>query len=101
MPLLAKQMKHLSIVRSMSTREADHNRGRYYMHTGLRAESERRASRATARWSPTSWKTQAAGAARFRRSCRSAAPSEGPGFLGMTYAPFQVDANGHDPRRRR
>ena len=23
-----------SIVRSMSTREADHNRGRYYMHTG-------------------------------------------------------------------
>ena len=34
MPLMAKEMKHLSIVRSMSTREADHNRGRYYMHTG-------------------------------------------------------------------
>ena len=34
MPLLAKQGKHLSIVRSMSTREADHERGRYYMHTG-------------------------------------------------------------------
>ena len=34
MPLMAKQMNHLSIVRSMSTREADHNRGRYYMHTG-------------------------------------------------------------------
>ncbi len=34
MPELAKQMKHLSIVRSMSTREADHDRGRYYMHTG-------------------------------------------------------------------
>ena len=31
---MAKQMKHLAIVRSMSTREADHNRGRYYMHTG-------------------------------------------------------------------
>jgi hypothetical protein len=28
-------MKHLSIVRSMSTREADHDRGRYYMHTGF------------------------------------------------------------------
>ena len=26
-------MKHLSVVRSMSTREADHGRGRYYMHT--------------------------------------------------------------------
>ena len=35
MPQLAKQMKHLSIVRSMSTREADHDRGRYYMHTGF------------------------------------------------------------------
>ena len=34
MPQVAQQMKHLSVVRSMSTREADHNRGRYYMHTG-------------------------------------------------------------------
>src|SRR3954471_2385795 len=31
MPETAKQMKHLSVVRSMSTREADHGRGRYYM----------------------------------------------------------------------
>ena len=35
MPLMAQQMKHMSIIRSMSTREADHNRGRYYMHTGF------------------------------------------------------------------
>ena len=35
LPLIAKQMNHLSIVRSMSTREADHMRGRYYMHTGF------------------------------------------------------------------
>ena len=34
MPLMAQQMHNMSIVRSMSTREADHNRGRYYMHTG-------------------------------------------------------------------
>jgi len=34
LPLLAKQMNNLVVVRSMSTREADHNRGRYYMHTG-------------------------------------------------------------------
>src|SRR6476660_10436660 len=33
MPSIAKQGKNLSIIRSMSTREADHNRGRYYMHT--------------------------------------------------------------------
>jgi hypothetical protein len=34
MPLTANVMDKLSIVRSMSTREADHQRGRYYMHTG-------------------------------------------------------------------
>ena len=34
MPLTARQMHHMAIVRSMSTREADHGRGRYYMHTG-------------------------------------------------------------------
>lgn len=35
MPETAKVFKDLSIVRSMSTREADHGRGRYYMHTGF------------------------------------------------------------------
>jgi hypothetical protein len=34
MPEMAKQMHNMAIVRSMSTREADHMRGRYYMHTG-------------------------------------------------------------------
>ena len=34
MPLMAKQMHNMAIIRSMSTREADHMRGRYYMHTG-------------------------------------------------------------------
>src|SRR5687768_3888351 len=34
MPLMAKQMHHMAIIRNMSTREADHNRARYYMHTG-------------------------------------------------------------------
>ena len=34
LPQLAKNMDKMSIVRSMSTREADHQRGRYYMHTG-------------------------------------------------------------------
>ena len=35
MPMMAQQMKHMSVVRSMATREADHMRGRYYMHTGF------------------------------------------------------------------
>ena len=34
MPLLAKSGKDFSIVRTMSTREADHARASYFMHTG-------------------------------------------------------------------
>ena len=44
MPLMAKQMHHMAIVRSMSTREADHTRGRYYMHTGYVPNPDDRAS---------------------------------------------------------
>ncbi len=35
LPETAKVMDRLSVVRSMSTREADHTRGRYYMHTAF------------------------------------------------------------------
>ena len=35
MPKTAMQFQDLSIVRSMSTREADHGRGRYFMHTAF------------------------------------------------------------------
>ncbi|MBI2825764.1 MAG: DUF1501 domain-containing protein [Planctomycetia bacterium] len=92
LPLLAKQMNHLAIVRSMSTREADHNRGRYYMHTGYVPN-------------PTI-EHPSYGAVVSHELASQAADLEippfvsvgggsvGPGFLGMTYAPFVVDANG-------
>jgi hypothetical protein len=35
MPKTAMQFDVLNVVRSMSTREADHGRGRYFMHTGF------------------------------------------------------------------
>jgi uncharacterized protein (DUF1501 family) len=92
MPDLAEQMKHLSVVRSMSTREADHNRGRYYMHTGF---------------VPNPSVEHPSYGAVIAKEMESKIPeleippfisiggaSEGPGFLGMAYAPFQVDANG-------
>src|SRR5947208_10492859 len=34
LPRLAEQMDKMVLVRSMSTREGDHTRGTYYMHTG-------------------------------------------------------------------
>ena len=38
LPLLAKQAKHLALVRSMTSREGDHNRAAYYLRTGYRPE---------------------------------------------------------------
>jgi uncharacterized protein (DUF1501 family) len=92
MPAIGKQMKHLSVVRSMSTREADHTRGTYYLHTGYVPNPnvihpgygsvvahELKAQTADLEIPPF---VSIGGA------------SEGPGFLGMAYAPFQVDSNG-------
>jgi hypothetical protein len=92
LPLLAGQMKHLSVVRSMSTREADHDRGRYYMHTGF---------------VPNPNLDYPSYGAVVAHEMEEKAPeleippfvaiggaSEGPGFLGMAYAPFRVDTSG-------
>ncbi len=92
MPMVAQQMKHLSIVRSMSTREADHNRGRYYMHTGYVPD---------ANIEHPSYGSVIAHELNHQRQELEIPPfvsvggaSEGPGFLGMAWAPFTVTSNG-------
>ena len=92
MPQTAKVFTDLSIVRSMSTREADHGRGRYYMHTAFvpnptvvhptfgSVVSHELGARRTALEIPA--------------FVSVGAPSGGPGFLGMTNAPFVVDSSG-------
>ena len=92
LPMMAQQMKHMAVVRSMSTREADHNRGRYYMHTG---------------YVPSTTVEHPSYGAVIAHELADQVPnleippfvsvgggSVGPGFLGMTYAPFVVDTNG-------
>src|SRR3954451_6317120 len=94
MPSLAKQANHLSIVGSMSTREADHNRGRYYMHTAYvpnpNVEHPSYGSVIAHEMDIAKSLTQL----EIPPFVTIGGASEGPGFLGMTYAPFQVDANG-------
>ena len=90
MPLMAKQMHHMAIVRSMSTREADHMRGRYYMHTGYVPNP--------------SIEHPSYGAVLSHQLRREnleipqfvsvGGGSVGAGFLGMNYAPFVVNSNG-------
>ena len=92
LPTVAKHMDRLSVIRSMSTREADHERGRYYMHTG---------------YVPNPNVMHPSYGAVVAHETEHLVPdldiplfvsvggaSEGPGFLGMAYAPFQVDSNG-------
>lgn len=92
MPQTAQQMKHLSIVRSMSTREADHGRGRYYMHTGFVPNPN---------IEHPSYGSVISHELIEQRPELDIPPfvsvggaSAGPGFLGMAWAPFSVTSNG-------
>ena len=92
MPMTAKVMDKLSIIRSMSTREADHDRGRYYMHTGYVPNPN---------IEYPSYGAVIAHETIDQRPNLEIPPfvsvgggSEGPGFLGMAWAPFVVNSNG-------
>ncbi len=92
MPETAKVFDDLSIIRSMSTREADHGRGRYYMHTAYVPNPTVT--------HPTfgSVVSHTLGSQRKELEIPAfvsvGAPSGSPGFLGMRNAPFVVDSNG-------
>ena len=92
MPLTAKVMDKLAIIRSMSTREADHDRGRYYMHTGYVPNPN---------IEHPSYGAVISHETIDQRPDLNIPPfvsvgggSEGPGFLGMSWAPFVVNSNG-------
>jgi uncharacterized protein (DUF1501 family) len=92
LPMMAKQMHNMAIVRSMSTREADHNRGRYYMHTGYVPNPN---------VEYPSYGSVLSHELMHQRPELEIPPfisvggaSEGPGFLGMAWAPFTVSSNG-------
>jgi hypothetical protein len=92
LPQVAQHMKHLSVIRSMSTREADHTRGTYYLHTGYVPNPNV--------LHPSYGSVVAHELAKQTADLQIppfvsiGGASEGPGFLGMAYAPFQVDSNG-------
>jgi len=88
----ASVMDNLSIVRSMSTREADHGRGRYYMHTGYVPNPN---------IEHPSYGSVISHETIDQRPWLEIPPfvsvgggSVGPGFLGMSWAPFTVSSTG-------
>ncbi|MCU0958507.1 MAG: DUF1501 domain-containing protein [Pirellulaceae bacterium] len=92
LPLLAQQMHHFAVIRSMSTREADHERGRYYMHTGYVPNPNIE--------HPSYGAVLAHELAPQRQDLEIppfvtvGGSSVGPGFLGMAWAPFAVSSDG-------
>jgi Protein of unknown function (DUF1501) len=88
LPRMAKQMHHLSIIRSLDSKEGNHDRGNYLMHTGYSPN-------------PTvvhpGWGSVCAMELGERLEhfdlphCIAInSPGAGAGFLGMSYAPFVV-----------
>ncbi len=92
LPKTAKVASKLSIVRSMSTREADHGRGRYYLHTAYIPNPT------VIHPSFGSVVSKELGPKRpwleIPAFVSVGGTSEGAGFLGMANAPFVVDAGG-------
>jgi hypothetical protein len=92
LPMLADQMHLLNIVRNMSTREADHTRGRYYMHTGYVPNPNiEHPSYGSIISHELIDQIKELDIPAF---VSVGGASIGPGFLGMTYAPFVVNTNG-------
>jgi len=88
MPNTAKQMHHLNVIRSLDSKEGNHERGTYLMHTGYVPN-------------PTvvhpGWGSSMAFEVGSRMDdfdlphCVSInTPGQGAGFLGMSYTPFMV-----------
>jgi Protein of unknown function (DUF1501) len=93
LPTIAGQMKNLSIIRSLVTNEGSHERGRTLMHTAYPPSLivNYPSMGAVASQQLTSKDLALPGFVSISR------PSEGPGFLGMNYAPFTVQNPGQPP----
>jgi hypothetical protein len=103
MPRVAQQMRHLAIIRSLTTREGDHMRGTSLMHSSYTPNP------AVAYPSLGSVAAlEIPKLAGYREislpayiSVGGGRGAEGPGFLGMNYAPFTVQNPGTPPENIR
>jgi uncharacterized protein (DUF1501 family) len=98
LPKVAKQMKNLSIVRSLTTTEGDHNRGTFLMSTGrvpnALSEFPHVGSVLSYLYSQD---TEAMKGMDLPAFISVGGGRVGPGFLGMKYASFVVQNAGSPP----
>jgi hypothetical protein len=103
MPRVAEQMRNLAIIRSLTTTEGDHNRGTTLMHSGYPPNP--------AIAFPSIGSVVSLEAPKLQGYQEVSLPAyisigggrgaEGPGFLGMNYAPFTVQNPGTPPENIR
>jgi len=98
LPLVAKQFKNLSIIRSLNSKEGDHDRGTRMMNTG-RAPNPLLdfPSIASVLAYYQALDVEAMKNADLPASISIGGPRGGSGFLGMKYAPFNVASAGTPP----
>lgn len=91
LPNLAKQMKHLSIIRSYTSRDGAHERGTYINHTAFAPVASVRHPAIGA----VVAKYNTPGDLEVPGHISLGGPGVTPGFLGAAYAPFRVNAGGN------
>src|SRR5262245_31140336 len=102
MPVTARQMDKLAIIRSLTTSEGDHNRGSQLMHTSYTpnpAIAFPSLGAVAAKQIPTLQGYQEISLPSYVVVGNSQA--NGPGFLGMNFAPFNVQNPGTPPENIR
>jgi hypothetical protein len=99
LPTVAQQMKNLSIIRSLVSNEGSHERGTYLLHT---AYAQNPAVAFPSIGAMTSYQNLSNHASAKDLALPGfisiSRPAEGPGFLGMAYAPFTVQNPGSPPQ---
>jgi hypothetical protein len=101
MPMVAQQMQHLAIIRSLKTTEGDHNRGRQLMHTSYRPNP---AIAFPSIGSVAAHEIPKLAGYRDISLPNYMAVGGGagePGFLGMNFAPFTIQNPGTPPQNIR
>lgn len=101
MPRTAEQMRHLAIIRSLTTTEGDHNRGTQLMHTSYTPNPAIAFPSIGAIASHEIPKLAGYREISLPSFISIGGGNNGPGFLGMTYAPFNVQNPGTPPQNMR
>jgi len=84
LPMLAQRMQHLAVIRSLTSKEGNHDRARYLMHAGYPPAG------GVAHPAVGSMIAESHGGGVLPGYVSIAGPGHGPGMLGAGYAPFVV-----------